>query len=336
MKKLNDYITQHNESRQMHLQFLLENKPLLFENYEADENDYLIFLKCMEVYSNTGQNHFERYTRFVYMMHEEHLEDGIGGFLHSYIGQYIEDPLNTFKQHTLDFISDMKFFEIETVNGKTCDDYITFISEADDIYNTILEVEKATEHINKKIESDKQQERYFNFENLNYDLFEELAPICRDRLLSEQHNLHSILNTGYDLKDEETFLILLFNGNTPFRIGVSKNPLNWLNVHQSEVVNPKFNLLPIHEYLAQELMVKLALYLNIYPNNSSMITIDNKYFCNLNTAKRIYRDLYNLSLRKLKTIISDSGIWTIKLGDSIILEKHELDKVIRRHLNIHL
>lgn len=316
------------------IEFLSESRIDLFDNLhclcyrDIKKEDYLIFLICLELYSITGFNHFTKYHSLIFNNAAYKLYDGIEGYLNSPFRHYHDNPLSNFKQLIEKLITDMHFFKLDNLDGISIDKYQRFLDEADENYQLVLTNKSERNKSEKEILENEQKERYFQFQNLDINFFEKLATECIDYLTTKQYDLDSS-SAIYTLNSEETFLIMLFNNEKPVRVGISQNPLIWLNTHQHEVNSPKYNLLPTNKNLSHELLVYLALTLNIHPFQSSILKIDNKVYCTINKAKKMYP---NINLKDIKKLIAKFDLWNKTLGSSIVIKKHELDEAIKKYI----
>ena len=343
-KKFNELLDPlKSEKRAKKLEFFKENEIVLYNGMQGNEMDYEIFIGCMEIYENTGINYFYD---FDYLRLKSQY-----GLMDSSLKKYIQNweyNINTIKDEVLDDYLEkyhidiektmqlMKFFNIENLYGKT-------IKKYEEIYNNAemeLKSLKQEIHNNKRVYKEEYTngliESYFNFENFNNEEFNRIFNNCISdiNMGGNIYTLNEIINININLDKSKTFIVFLRKNNNVCFIGKTVNLINYIGNKNKEYNADSVAFYEIDNDYIEDIYIKALIYFDMVVNYNGIVKLSNRKYISLSIAKKVYKELYRINLTHIKKIITKYNLERFIIGDTIVLDKIELDKATRDYLNL--
>lgn len=334
--------------RKKEVEFLVDNKTIIFQNMHPDKQDYEIFVGCMEIYKEIGINYFKEYENFMLTIGFLNICDGIKGYLEAYEKRYgckyydIRNLPYEYRKNVETVIKIMKFFGFEKFNGLNINQYKELADRADkDLMELRIEVRKTSDEL-KAIEDENKVKEYFSFNNFDNKKAESEFKKCvksigktnNSKKVNEgriDYTLDKSIEDETRLNSDEAFIILFYSNGKIISAGYTEFLISYIGNKSKKLEFDSVSYCIVKKEYYKYVYVKILMYFNLkIPNNT--ITISNEKFTNLNHAKRIYKILYGLNLRSIKKIIETNNLEQYMLSDSFILDKVELDLAVKKYV----
>lgn len=332
MKCLDKLVTNSPEEIANQIEFFQSVDLILEGSRYANLNDLAILVKCLNVYQTTGINYFPRYEEFIKNTIYSPLDEGIRGFSNAIISSRY--TIDMFKEEIQQRIEDMDFFSFSKVKGLTKDDYKALLIDCEKEYYAIIEENNRIVIKEKEVKLKELSDKYLNFEEFDMEVFEQHFEKCVATLTNQTYTIDQLSIKMNLTEASQVYLVVMFLNNVAIKVGKTRQVLLWAMKNVKEYDQATFGLYLVDENYANELRVKICLHFNTIPVNAGMVEASNKVYANLNQAKRVYGHLYEITLPRLRKIMSLSGITQRQFGPITILEKTELDQHVRRYLKL--
>ena len=320
----NEIITE--EIQQKQIDFLKENNIHVVGYHMATDFDYQVFTDCLAIYQATGINHFERYKAFYQDIQQLQLEEGIKGFYKSQKGKVEGEwnSLESFEQAIKKRIEEMYFFGLDEINEHTEADYLKLLEEA----KTLPMIEEEGPSESDLDQDERRVADYFNFADFDRQELEKQFQMCIQTLEGKKYQAEALMDW-----EKGHYLVVGYDEDTPLKIGSATNLKAWLKENQTGHLTT-YGVFKADEDYLKELKVKVCLHYPTIQAYSGMVQASNKMYANLKQAKRVYSYLNGLNLAHLKQIIEINQLKQHFIGGASVVDKAELDKQIRRFLNL--
>lgn len=323
------------EERAKQVEFLKTSEEDIIYGHIHSDIYYEILVGCMEIYSNIGINYFYDYQRFSTSRQHITLEKGIKYYNSNFKQLYVEDIeyLNSYRKDILETVELMKFFGIESVDGTTIEQYMEYYNNAETEWYEMRyeEIEKRKAKAEASI--DKMRNDYFNFDDFDNDKFNNIFKECiKDMDMGKNlYTLDEVLNININLAPNKTFIVFLRKNNKVCFVGRSTNLLSYIGAKSKEYDADRVAFYPVDNNYIDDIYIRSLIQFDI---PSGQVRSANRKYISLTSAKRIFKELYRINLTHIKKIISKYDLERFILGDTIVLDKIELDKAVKDYLNL--
>lgn len=325
------------DERAKKIEFLKSHKVILIMGMYPDDMDCEIFVGCMEIYENTGVNYFYDYKKLFMDNEYKTLHKGVRHYtsiLFNYLFDKIDiEYLNSYKSELLETIELMKFFGIETLYGVTLDQYIKYYNNAENEWYEMRDEEIKKRKAKAEASIDKMRDNYFNFDDFDNDKFNNIFKECIKDMDMEKnlYTLDEVLNININLAPNKTFIVFLIKNNKVCFIGRSTNLLSYIGAKSKEYDADRVAFYPVDNNYIDDIYIRSLIQFDI---PSGQVRSANRKYISLTSAKRIFKELYRINLTHIKKIISKYDLERFILGDTIVLDKIELDKAVKDYLSL--
>ena len=330
--------TTKSEERAKKVEFLKSNGVHLIVGMYPDDVDYEFFVGCMEIFEHTGVNYFNDYKKLILNHQYRTLEKGIRHYISSF-DYYVSDKmdiryLNNYKKEILETIEIMNFFNIEKFNDTSIDQYMEFYNNSDIEWQELRKEELNKRKINADVALDKMKNTYFNFDNFNNDRFESIFKECiKDMDMGKNlYTLDEVININVNLDKNKTFIVFLRKNNKVCFVGRTTNLLNYIGLKSKEYDADRVAFYAVDREYIDDIYIKALIEFDIAIVGAIRNT--NRKYISLSSAKRIFKELYKINLVHIKKIISRYGIEKFMIGETVFLDKIELDKAVKDYLGL--
>ena len=321
-------------------EFFKDNDILLYNCMKASDIDYEIFVGCMEIYQKTGVNYFYDFIYLRVDFQYKNLGKGIKEYKKvcdnnlSSKDVFDENYLNNYLNEISKTIKLMNFFGIENLYGTTIEQYLSHYNNAEAEWNEL----KIEELENRKIKYDelfeKMKNNYFNFDNFNNDKFECIFKECiRDMDMGKNtYTLDEIININVNLDKNKIFIVFLRKNNKVCFIGRTINLLNYIGIKYKEYDADKVTFYAVDNEYIDDIYIKSIIQFDVATGGVTKNT--NRKYISMTSVKRVFKELYKINMVHIKKIIAKYDIEKYIIGDTIFLDKIELDRATRDYLKI--
>ena len=324
------------DDRKNMVEFFRKNDVVLYQNMGASDIDYNVFVGCMEIYQNTGVNYFYDFADLRLGFQYTTLDKGIKGYNRTWDGISIfdENYLTMYLEEVSRTIELMQFFNIDDLYGTKVYQYQKFYNNAEKEWTELKKYE-----LDKRQESQKAKVEIFEYEYFNFDEFDnrKFTKIYEECIkdLDMGKNLYSfndVLNINVQLENNKTFIVFLRKNSKVCFVGKTTNLLTYIGAKNKEYDAESVAFYPVDNKYIEEVYVKALIEFDL--GYSGAVKLSNRKYISLTTAKRVFKELYKINLTHIKKIISKYDIQKFILGDTIVVDKIELDRCTRDYLNL--
>lgn len=334
------------EERKQRIKFFKENNISImttpFGGMSASNNDYEIYVGCMEIYEKTKVNHFEDYKslRFYLLDSKGDISKKLEKKISYYEGnERIEFTDKRYLKHyqkDIQFVIDtMKFFNMEKIYDKTINYFETELELSEQKWLKFVNDEYSKKKNDKEKEAKKLIKDYNNFSKFNNQKFNEIYESCiSSRNIKD--NLYTIeeLFELYLREDEnKTYIVFFIKDDQVCLIGKTTNLLQYTNVKRKQIEFDTISFYEVENEYIEEIYIRLLIEFNI-PSNSGAVKISNKKYILLNTAKRVFKEMYRVNLVHIKKALSQYKVDEYILGESLVLDKIQLDNAMKNYMSM--
>lgn len=326
------------DDRVKKVEFFKSNGVNLIMGLYTSDIDYKFFVGCMEIYENTGINYFNNYKKL--LMHHQYriVNKGIRNYVGS-IDPYVSDRINSsylndYKKEVLETIKIMNFFNIGSYNDIDIEQYIEHYKNADIEWEELRKEELEKIKIKEDANLDKIRNNYFNFDNFNNSKFEELFKECtHDMDMGKNiYTLNEVININVNLDTNKTFIVFLRKNNRVCFVGRTINLLNYIGSKSKDYDADRVAFYPVDNNYIDDIYIKALIEFDIATGGAIRST--NRKYISMTSVKRVFKELYKINLVHIKKIIAKYDIEKFLIGDTIFLDKIELDRATREYLNL--
>lgn len=325
------------DERSKQVEFLKSNKVFLIMGIYPDDMDHEFFVGCMEIYQSTGVNYFYDYEKlFRYNQHTV-IYKGIKNYGCSYSGFPIDETdveyLNSYKNKVAETIEIMKFFGIESIYGTSIEQLIEYYNNAENEWHELICKKLEKRKVKAKASIDKMRNDYFNFDDFDNNKFNNIFKECtKDMDMGKNlYTLDEVINININLDANKTFIVFLRKNDKVCFVGRTTNLLNYIGLKSKEYDADRVAFYPIDNNYIDDIYIRYLIQFDI---PSGQVRNTNRKYISLTSAKRIFKELYKINLVHIKKIISKYDLERFPIGDTVVLDKIELDKAIRDYLSL--
>ena len=349
MKTYSDYLKKDNysiEKRKKHVEFLKRNNILVFPNFYPQEYDYVIYAACLEIYTNVGENYFEKYSLFRQKYGELNYANGPECYCNSSIyyefyGYDISKMVSQYKEDLIAIIENMIFFEISSYNNLSIDKYKELLNNADKDFK-ILQVEKDIQNKSKKIDDEATIiKEYYSFKEGSFDEMEKMFNQCiaflndnpgRYKITKEGESTLDDINKSIEdeieLNADEKFIVYFYLNDKIVFIGKTTTLIHYIGTKLRSIEFDSVTYMKKNVDDIDYMYTKSLMYFN-FEMPSNTIKLNDKHFTTLNIAKKVYKILYKINLRNIKKVIAENDIAVYNSTHVCIIDKIQLDRAIK-------
>lgn len=323
--------------RSKKVEFLKNNGVNFYVGMHPLEIDYDLFVGCMEIYENTGVDYFQYYKRIRLFNQYRTVSEGVRNYVGSF-DYYVEDKTNikylyNYKKEIIETIQILEFFGLSGIYGKTIDEYINDLNNADEEWKQMRDEELAKIEKTAKEKSDKLKTNYYNFDDFNDDKFNKIFKECiKDMDMGKNtYTLEEVININVNLEENKTFIVFLRKDDRVCFVGRTTRLLTYIGTKSKEYDADRVAFYPVDNDYIDDIYIKALIEFDII---GGTVKNTNRKYISMTSVKRIFKELYRINLTHIKKIISKYDIEKYVLGDIIILDKIELDRATRDYLNL--
>lgn len=318
-------------------EFLKENEVILYHGMYPTDLDYEVFVGCMEIYKKIGVNYFYDFADLRVNFQHKTIDKGIKYYGRSFdnINDVFDDGyLDSYLEEVSRTIKLMEFFSIDNLYGTTIDQYKSYYNNAKTEWIELKQDELKKKKDRNQAYAEILKHEYFNFSDFNNSKFNRIYKGCiKDLDMGKNlYSFNDVLNINVQLENNKTFIVFLRKNNKVCFVGKTINLLNYIGVKNKEYEADSVAFYPVENNYIDEIYVRALIDFDL--GYSGAVKLANRKYISLTTAKRVFKEIYKLNLTHIKKIIKIYDIEKYILGNTIIVDKLELDKAVRNYLNL--
>lgn len=325
------------DERVKQMEFLKDNEVHVMSGMYGTDLDYEAFVGCMEIYEKTGVNYFYDFADLRVNFQYKTIDKGIKHYGRTWdnLNNIFEDGyLERYLKEVSRTLELMEFFNIDELYGTTVEQYKSYYNNAE-----IEWMELKQDELKKKKESQKNyvdmlEYEYFNFDDFNDNKFNRIYKGCiKDLDMGKNlYSFNDVLNINVQLENNKTFIVFLRKDNKVCFVGKTTNLLTYVGVKNKEYKGDSVAFYPIDNDYIEETYIRALIDFDL--GYSGAVKLANRKYISLTTAKRVFKELYKINLTHIKKVIKKYDIEKFILGDTIVVDKIELDKSVKDYLGL--